>query len=141
MNDFEAVSALNRLLNILCRSLSAYLADAKPWARSDHRPLEAAFHRLLSDQQLYAQRLVEEISKRGGRPDSGGFPAEFSAKNDLSLNFLLQNVIECQLQDLVSIEHCASDLENEPALHALAEEILGNVKGHLDILKEQLKNQ
>jgi hypothetical protein len=139
MNEFQAILVLNRLLNILCRSLSAYMADAKPWARTEQRPLEAAFDRLVSDQRLYAQRVSDAIVQLGGRPDPGGFPTEFTAKNDLSLKFLLQNVIEFQRQELEFIEQCAVGLESEPALHALAEEILGNAKGHLDVLKEQIK--
>jgi hypothetical protein len=141
MKPFEAIQVLNRLLNILCRSLPAYLADAKPWSRSNHRPLQAAFDRLVADQQLYARRLSDAITQRGARPDPGSFPPEFSAKNDLSLNFLLQNVIQCQRQDIISIEQCVAELESESVLHALAEEILGNAKGHLDILKEQMKSQ
>ena len=141
MNEFQAIQVLNRLLNILCRSLSAYLADAKPWAKSEHRPLQAAFERLAADQRLYARRVTDAISQLGGCPEPGGFPMEFSAKNDLALKFLLQNVIELQQQDMKSIECCVADLESEPPLHALAEEILGNLKGHLDVLKEQMKHE
>ncbi len=136
MKAFEAIPVLNRLLALLCRSLPAYLADAKPWARADRWPIRTAFERLVADQQLYAQRVAEAILHRGGRPDPGRFPPEFAAKNDLSSEFLLQEVVAYQEQDISSIEQCAVQLEGDSALHALAEEIQGNAKGHLDMLRE-----
>ena len=121
--------------------MPAYLADARPWAQADRRPIRAALDRLVADQQLYAQRVAEAIEKRLGRHNPGPFPPEFAAKNDLSLDFLLREVIDYQERDVRSIEHCAAQFEGEPALHALAEEILGNAKGHLDILRELAKDE
>jgi hypothetical protein len=141
MRAFEAIPALNRLLALLCRSLPAYLADAKPWARADRRQIRTALDRLVADQRLYARRVADAIVQRGGRPNPGPFPAEFAAKNDLALAFLLREVVDYQEHDVLSIEHCAVLLEGEPALHALAEEILGNTKGHRDILKEMMKDE
>jgi hypothetical protein len=141
MNAFEAIPVLNRLLALLCRSLPAYLADAEPWARADRRSIRAAIDRLTADQQLYAARLADAIVQRGGRPNPGPFPAEFAAKNDLSLEFLLQEIVAYQEHDALSIQQCAAQLEGDPALHALAEEILGNIKGHLDVLRELTKER
>jgi hypothetical protein len=78
--------------------------------------------------------VAEAIGERGGRPDPGRFPTEFAAKNDLSLAFLLREIVESQRDEIASIERCVGQLEAESALHALAEEVLGNAKGHLDIL-------
>ena len=139
MKPSEAIQALNRLLRTLCRSLPMYLADAKPWVRSEDAKLQAAMCHLVSDQQMYAKRLAEAIERRGGRPDPGRFPTEFTAKNDLSLEFLLIEVIDYQDQDVAVIKHHAAQLTAAPALHALAEEILGNARGHLDVLVEMLK--
>ncbi len=139
MQAFEAIPALNRLFGLLCRSLPAYLADAKPWTGAGRGQIEAAIERLAADQHRYARRLAEAIAQLGGQPNPGRFPAAFAAKNDLSLDFLLQEVLDCQKQDVVLIAHYAADLERMPALHALAEEILGNAKGHLDVLKEMTK--
>ena len=62
MNAFEAIPVLNELLRILCRSLPAYLADAKPWAQSDDQQLRAALDHLVADQQRYARRVAEAIT-------------------------------------------------------------------------------
>jgi hypothetical protein len=136
MNAFEAIPVLDRLLKLLCRSLPAYLADARPWARAGDRRIQAALDRLVADQQMYARRVAEAITERGGRPDPGRFPTALTAKNDLGLDFLLQEVIADQQRAAAAIEHCAAQLENLPSLHSLAEEIFGNVRGHLDIFKE-----
>jgi bacterioferritin (cytochrome b1) len=138
MKSLLTIRVLNQLLGCLCRSLPAYLADARPWAQSGDQQLHAAIDRLVADQDRYAKRVGEAIVELGGRPDPGSFPKGFAAKNDLSLTFLRQEVLDRQEQDIATIEACAAELEGDAALHALAEEILGNAKGHRDILKEMI---
>jgi hypothetical protein len=139
MNAMEAIPVLNRLLGLLCRSLPAYLADVKTLGHPEGERVRTALNRLAADQRMYAQRVADTITLHGGRPNPGQFPSEYAAKNDLSIEFLLREIIAGQEQELVSIAQCASQLESESALHALAEEILGNAKGHLDILVELAK--
>jgi hypothetical protein len=141
MNAFETIPVLNQLLSLLCHSLPAYLADVKTLARSEGERVRVALGRLVADQQMYAQRVADAIAERGGRPNPGRFPTEFTAKNDLSLGFLLPEIIDFQRQTVATIEQCVGRLEGESALHALAEEILGNAKGHLDILAEMRKDK
>jgi hypothetical protein len=136
MKSPEAVPVLNELLRVLCRSLPAYLADAKPWAHSDHQQFQTALDQLVADQQRYAQLVTEAIEAHGGRPDPGRFAMQWTAKNDLSLGFLLQEVIDQQERDVTAVAQCAAALDEIAPLHSLAEEILGNARGHLDILKE-----
>jgi hypothetical protein len=136
MNSFEAIPALNRLLQVLSCSLPAYLADARPWAAAGSQAVQTALDHLVADQQRYARRVADAITAEGVRPDPGRFPMAFMAKNDLSLKFLLQEVIDSQQRDVVAIERCAAQLEDVAPLHSLAEEILGNARGHFDILKE-----
>jgi hypothetical protein len=125
---------LNQLLSLLCGSLPAYLADVKTLAWPEGERVRVALGRLVADQRMYAQRLADAIAERGGRPNPGRFPTEFGAKNDLSLAFLVPEIVASQRRDVAAIEQCVGRLEGESALHALAEEILGNTKGHLDIL-------
>jgi hypothetical protein len=136
MNSLESIPPLNELLQVLCQSLPMYLADAQPWVQSGQEPLRAALDRLVADRRRYAQRVAEAVVAFGGRPDSGRFMTEFSAKNDLSLEFLLGEVIQSQEEDLAKIDRCVLQLSGEPSLHSLAEEIRGNVRGHLEILRE-----
>jgi hypothetical protein len=132
----EVVLVLNELLRLLCRSLPAYLADAKPWAQSEDQQLRAALDHLVADQQRYARLVSDAIAAHGARPDPGRFAMQWTAKNDLSLGFLVQEIIVEQERDVAAIAECAAELEEIALLHSLAEEILGNAQGHLDILKE-----
>lgn len=136
MKSFKSIQALNTLLNVLSRSLSAYLANAKPWASIEDQRLRGVLDNLLSDQQRYADRVSEVIIEEGGRPDPGRFPMRFTAKHDLSLGYLVQEILDEQEQGVAVLERCAAQLEGSSSLHALAEEVLGNARGHLDILKE-----
>ncbi len=104
MNPTEAIPSLERLLKLLCRSLPAYLANARPWAQTRHHEIQAALDRLVTDQQMYARRVAEAITQCGGRPDPGRFPASMAAKNDLGLEFLLQEVIDDQQRAAAAVE-------------------------------------
>jgi hypothetical protein len=141
MESPRTIRVLNELLQVLRRSLPAYLADAKPWGQSEDQPLCSALDHLVADQQRYAQRVSEAIAEHGGHPDPGRFVMQWMAKNDLAIGFLLQEVIRRQEQDVAAIERCAAQLEGVAPLHSLAEEILGNAKGHLDILNEMKKEE
>jgi hypothetical protein len=141
MQAFETIPLLNRLLALLCRSLPAYLADARPWTGIGAHEIQTLLDRLVVDQQRYARRVAAAISQRGGRPNPGHFPTEFTAKNDLALDFLFREVVAHQEHDVAMIERCAAELETAPPLHALAEEILGNARGHFDVLLDKLKDE
>ena len=141
MNAPEAIPVLERLLRLLCRSLPAYLASARPWAQAHHQDIQAALDRLVSDGQMYAQRVAAAITECGGRPDPGRFSGALASKNDLGLEFLLQEVIQDQQRAAAAIERCAAELEALPPLHSLAEEIYGNVCGHVDVLKEMIRDK
>ncbi|MEN6405877.1 MAG: hypothetical protein ABFC77_05330 [Thermoguttaceae bacterium] len=135
IDSLQTTEALNDLLAILGSSLPVYLSDAHPWITPEAVELHTALDHLVADQRRYAQRLTDAILRRGGRPDRGRFPPQWTAKNDLSLKFLRQELIAQQEQDLSAIQRCVDRLEAHPALHAMAEEILGNARGHLDVLK------
>ncbi len=136
MDSDEIVAVLNRLLRTLTRSLPMYLQDARPWSRGDDQGVQEAMDRLVADQQLYAQRVADAIVAHGGRPDPGPFPLSFAVVNDLSLDFLLREAIRRQRQDLDAVRQCAAELAEDPDLRAIAEEVWGNTRGHLEILEE-----
>jgi hypothetical protein len=140
MNDSDAKVVLERLLGLLCRSLPAYLADARPWAKSANPALVSELERLAADQDRYARRVADAIVAGGGRPEPGRFPIEYTSKHDLNLAFLVQEVIDGLHRDADTVKHCAAQLEDLPPLHSLAEEIHGNLRGHLDLLREMSKS-
>ena len=131
-----SIPALNRLLRLLCRSLPMYLNDAKPWSSADHSQARSALLRLIADQRSLGQRVAEAIVRHGGQPDPGPFPIEFAAFNDAGLPYLLREVLDRLRGDVEVIRRCADDLVAAPDTHALAEEVLGNTQGHIDLLQE-----
>ncbi|MEN6449248.1 MAG: hypothetical protein ABFC96_02045 [Thermoguttaceae bacterium] len=141
MQAIEAIPALNRILGILSRSLPTYLADAKPWRAMNGSDVYSAIQRLAADQHRYARRVADAIVRLGGQPTQSHFPSAFAAKNDLSVDFLLRDVLEWQEQDIDLIARCAAELDGMSSLHALAEEVLGNAKGHRDILRQLAKRE
>ena len=130
-----ATTVLNRLLRIIARSLPMYLEDAKPWTDGGHAQAQAALASLVADQHALAGRVAQAILAAGGQPAPGPFPSDFACLNDSGLEFLLQEVIESQRRQIPAIERCVADLAETPQLQALAEEVLGNAQGHLDIMK------
>jgi hypothetical protein len=141
MNATESIPVLNRLLGLLCRSLPTYLAEVRTLGHPEGEKIRLALHQLVADQRMYAKRIAEAITQSGGQPNSGRFPTDFAAKNDLSIDFLLREIIASHDRDVVAITQCVEQLEGESTLHALAEEVLGNAKGHLDILQELVKDR
>jgi hypothetical protein len=139
MKSMETISVLNQLLQTLCGSLPMYLAGTGPWVRTENAAAQSSLDNLVADQQRYAKRVAGAIAELDGNVDFVQFPVEFTAKNDLSLDFLLQEIIEAQRQDMAIIEECAAKLNSLPSLHSLAEEILGNTRGHLEILQEVVR--
>jgi bacterioferritin (cytochrome b1) len=138
MTDARAVELLNCLLRTLCRSVAAYARDARPWARPDQQELVRAIDDLADDQQHYARRVTDAILELGGAPEPDTFPLDYSAINDIAIDYLLQAVIEGQDRDLAQLEQCAIALAELPPLGDLAREILGNARGHAEILAKLL---
>ena len=128
----KATVVLNRLLQTLYRSLPMYLAEARPWTgRNDEGP-QAVLASAAIDCRSYFQRLVDMILELGGPLELGRFPTEFTDLHDLSVDYLLRKCIDLQQRDLGVIQHCVESLTPKSAPRLLAEEVLGNARGHLE---------
>jgi 4-hydroxy-L-threonine phosphate dehydrogenase PdxA len=57
------------------------------------------------------------------------------------MDFLMQEVLRRQLQDIVSIEACVEALATAPLAKALAQEAYGAALGHLDSLQEAIAGE
>jgi hypothetical protein len=78
----------------------------------------------------------QSVFESGGRPDPGDFPIEFTDTHDLAIDFLIQEAIECQKQDIAELDQCVEALRMAPAAQSLAAEALGMAKAHLESLDE-----
>ncbi len=134
----ESIDTLNRLLQILGRSLAVYLQQARPWGRLNSEKARQVLADLASDQHRLAERIAEAVTRRGGRIESGGFPAQFTAMHDLALDFLLAKTVQQHRRDVEAIEHCVGQLAEDPQFRSLAEEVRDNQRGHLQALESLL---
>ena len=127
---------LNELVSIEYRSLPMYLTFAMPFRTAgEDRAVETLRH-IVSDQQHMVAKLAEEIQAREGAVDVGDFPMEFTDMHDLSLQYLIKDVIHWQQCDIYRIEQIAAQLSDDRVARELAQEVLGSERAHLEALLE-----
>jgi hypothetical protein len=76
------------------------------------------------------------LDARNFNVDAGEYPMSYTGLNDLSIEYLIERMIEQQKRDISSIEQCVEQLNLAPMAQTLAKESLGAAKGHLDSLIE-----
>ena len=135
----DPLDVLNRLFVVVYRSLPMYLADAQPWTHPGDDQASRVLGAIVTDARHYAGRIAELILRQRGRVEMGEFPMEFTDLNLLSLDYLLQELVRCQKGDIAAIERCVAELAGDREARALAEEVLGNARGHLESLAELRK--
>jgi hypothetical protein len=137
----DPIDVLGRLFRIVNRSLPMYLAGAEPWTRPGDEDAAKGLADVVADQRLYAGRIADAILRERGRIDSGDFPMEFTELNMLSFDYLLREMARRQMLDIAAIQRCVADLSGQMDYQVLAEEVLGNARGHLETLEELAKKR
>ena len=132
----DTIDVLNRLLAVHSRSLPQYLCSARPWTTNRDSKSEKALRLIADDHRLMVERVASAILSEGGRPELGEFPMSFTGMHDLSIQYLMHEVIDRQRKELATIRDCVTQLQHAPAARALAEEALGAAEGHLQNLEE-----
>ncbi len=136
MNSTTTSDALNRLYAIHYRSLPSYLRYAKPYSLRGDEAAKETLDQIALDHEAMVTRIGDLLVISKVIPDSDEYPMEFTFYHDLGYDFLVRKVIEHQVQDIAVIEQCVEQLSLAPLAKALAEECLGEAKGHLDSLRE-----
>jgi hypothetical protein len=136
MNNAKTIDVLNRLYVLHNRSLPIYLRDAAPAMRAGNEAGAESLAHIIEDHEQTLDRLGTMILDRGGIVEQGRFPIEFTGWHDLSFDYLLTQLIERQRRDIRATEACVRELDHDPEAKAVAEEVLGQAKGHLDSLVE-----
>ncbi len=127
---------LNRLFVTLYRSLAMYLEYASPWKRGGDDKAIATVQHVVADQKALCQRIANYILDHHGRVDTGEYAMYFTGLHDVSLEYVIGQLVQAQRSDIAAIEQCVGQLQHDPAARALAEETLGTARGHLDELEE-----
>jgi bacterioferritin (cytochrome b1) len=134
----EALDALNRLLPALNRSLAVYLSYAPPWTPPGCESLHEAVARVAADHLWYCERLVETVRALRGTPQFGEFPSRYGDLHDLAINYSARQLVAELRGNLPLIEDCVAATAGVAPARELAEEILGNTRGHLELLEKLL---
>lgn len=135
----EVAGILNRLIAIHARSLPVYLADAVPWVATQNAQAKDTVDMIAADQLLTVERLAEEVTAQGGIVSQGAFPMEFTGLHDLSMSYLLSEMVRRQAAEVVEIDELVQGLSSDASARPVAEEVLGAAKGHLESLGELLQ--
>jgi hypothetical protein len=135
MTEPTTYEILNRLLVLHSRSLAMYLSYAKPWALQAHPKSRAVLEQMVEDQRQTVDRLAALIMETGP-VEPGEFPIAFTGWHDLSVEWLIEKLIERQQKTIMLIEKLVQQLSMAPYAQAVAKEALGQAKGHLENLQE-----
>ncbi len=136
MSEDTTIAVLNALLALQYRSLPMFLRGAAPWTHYGDEKAAQALENIIADQDAMAQRLADRVLGQGGRVDPGEYPMVFTDLHDLALEYLLGPMLEHQRRDVEAIGRCVADLADDPDSRALAEEVLGSERAHLEWLEE-----
>jgi hypothetical protein len=132
MRTRDRAATLNRLLQIHYRSLPMYLASAKPWVPRGHEKAAETLELVVADQKRTIEKITQALLDLGADIRVGEFPMVYTDMHDLSVDYVLKELVEAQRQDIAAIEGCVAELAGDP----LAQEALGAAKGHLESLEE-----
>ena len=132
----DTIRLLNRLLALHCRSFAQYLQYSCPHVPPGREAAVTVVESVARDQEAMAQRISGLLAEAGALARTGEFPMDFTDSHDLGIDYVLNEAIHCQAEDVRSIEGIVRQLAAAPAAKAAAEEALGMAKGHLESLKE-----
>ncbi len=136
MTKADTIRDLNDLLALEYRSLPMYLIDAMPWTHPGDERATAALANIVSDQRATSQKIAQLVLGRGGALNTGEFPMEYTDQHDLSLDFLIKELIGFQKWLIGQIEKIVLRVDNDREACELAQETLGSEKAHLEALQE-----
>src|SRR5690349_16141687 len=104
MARIDTNAVLNRLLVTLYRSFPMYLGDtAAVWTHAGDEEAKQTVGSIASDYRMYSQRLIDLLQERRAPFGLGEYPMAFTDTHDLSLDYLVSELIFYQRQDIASI--------------------------------------
>jgi hypothetical protein len=136
MSEQMTLDVLNQLLALHSRSLPTYLACARPWFPKPDSEAESVLRHIAEDHKLMIDRIGTIIMDLGGTISASEFPMEFTDMHDLSVDYLVPQIITRLEQDVAWMRQCVPQLNDVPAARAIAEESLGAAQAHRDSLNE-----
>jgi hypothetical protein len=126
------MAVLNRLQNLERFSLANYLQYPRPVVRPGDEALRNAVGQIARDQSECARRIANAITRgKAGVQPSRGFPAKYTAYNDLDIRYLLGRLIEDEERIVREVWECLGELRGDPEAEGLAVEVLDSEQAHI----------
>jgi hypothetical protein len=132
----NTIYVLNQLLAVEYRSLPMYLTNFQAWTHAGDERAAATLKHIIIDQTTLSKRIADMIYDRRGTVEFGDFPMEFTDTHDLSLDYLIREILRNQMQMIVRIESLIARLADDREARELAQETLGSERAHLEALRE-----
>ena len=132
----STIDILNRLYVLHHRSLAVYLHYAQPYRLSRDVRAATVLAHMAEDHNRTSDRLASMILDANGQVDPGEFPMSFTGLHDLSVDYLVKQLIDRQKKHIAACEKLADLLPLAPYAQAAVREAVGEAKGHLDNLEE-----
>jgi hypothetical protein len=136
MNSSELAKVLSRLSAIHNRSFPVFLLQSSSWVRGANDKPAETLKRIAEANQVLVDRIGRELYAHQSVAEHGEFPMYYADWIDLSPTFMVNSAITEVRRDVAAINECVDELAEEPMLLALAQEALGEAKGHVDSLVE-----
>lgn len=136
MPPIDANRALYELLAITRGSFPHYLRYAHPHIGSGSSECLAVLSDIVADQEILADRVAEQLERRGKLVPSVEFPMAFTDSHDLALSYLIERAIRYQRHDLAALHRLSDSLECHQSIRSLVDEAKGMARAHLESLEE-----
>lgn len=127
---------LNRVMVMHERSLPMYLAFAVPFVDAGNEAAPEVLQQIVKDQKYLVEKIGDFLIEHNHPVGHGQWDMNFTSMHDVSLEFLLKEVIRRQKALIADLTKYAEKLASYPAPKALVQEALGMAKGHLESLEE-----
>lgn len=127
---------LNRVMVMHERSLPMYLAYAAPFIGHGDEAASEVLSQIVTDQKYLVEKIGDFLIEHDHAVGHGHWDMNFTSLHDVSLHYLLSEVIRRQKQLVSDLTKYAEKLASFPAPKALVQEALGMAKGHLESLEE-----
>jgi hypothetical protein len=131
----ESQRVLTRLLQREQYSLANYLRYAPPWVPPGREHAWEEVRRIAEAQCANAVHIGRLLVRRHGYTESGHFPVDFTRYNDVSLDYLLQRLVEHQQSLVADIERALGELGPDEEARRVVRTVLDGERKHLGALR------
>ena len=127
---------LNHISAIHTYSLAAYLRWTAPYFAPEQQEERDTLDVIIADQERTVDKIGAIIIDMREVVIGGEFPLDYTSYHDLGFDYLLGKLIENETEIIEKVTKCVNALPEDSEFRAVAEEVLGNDKAHLQMLQE-----